>query len=159
MRDPTLALFKSRRSNWVRLRTLIFLRWIAIAGQLAAITVAQRLYNLDLELGLCFLAIGAAITANLIAVFVYPENKRLTESEVAVMLLFDISQLSFLLYLTGGLHNPFALLILVPVTIGHRAEARDNRRARRHRDLLHHGGHAGLRAVADGRGSVHADSR
>ncbi len=117
MRDPTLALFKSRRSNWVRLRTLIVLRWIAIAGQLAAITVAQRLFDLDLELGLCFLAIGAAITANLIAVFVYPENKRLTESEVAVMLLFDISQLSFLLYLTGGLHNPFALLILVPVTI------------------------------------------
>jgi two-component system sensor histidine kinase RegB len=117
MRDPTLALFKSRRSNWVRLRTLVVLRWIAIAGQLAAITVAQRLFNLDLELGLCFLAIGAAITANLIAVFVYPENKRLSESEVAVMLLFDISQLSFLLYLTGGLHNPFALLILVPVTI------------------------------------------
>ena len=117
MRDPTLALFKSRRSNWVRLRTLIVLRWIAIAGQLGAITVAQRLFDLDLELGLCFLAIGAAITANLIAVFVYPENKRLTESEVAVMLLFDISQLSFLLYLTGGLHNPFALLILVPVTI------------------------------------------
>jgi two-component system, sensor histidine kinase RegB len=117
MRDPTLALFKSRRSNWVRLRTLIVLRWIAIAGQLGAITVAQRLFALDLELGLCFLAIGAAITANLIAVFVYPENKRLTESEVAVMLLFDISQLSFLLYLTGGLNNPFALLILVPVTI------------------------------------------
>src|SRR6056297_4105179 len=117
MRDPTLALFKSRRSNWVRLRTLVVLRWIAIAGQLGAITVAQRLFNLDLELGLCFLAIGAAITANLIAVFVYPENKRLSESEVAVMLLFDISQLSFLLHLTGGLHNPFALLILVPVTI------------------------------------------
>jgi two-component system, sensor histidine kinase RegB len=117
MRDPTLALFKSRRSNWVRLRTLVVLRWIAIAGQLAAITVAQRLFDLDLELGLCFLAIGAAITANLIAVFVYPENKRLSESEVAVMLLFDISQLSFLLYLTGGIHNPFALLILVPVTI------------------------------------------
>jgi two-component system, sensor histidine kinase RegB len=106
MRDPTLALFKSRRSNWVRLRTLVVLRWIAIAGQLAAITVAQRLFDLDLELGLCFLAIGAAITANLIAVFVYPENKRLSESEVAVMLLFDISQLSFLLYLTGACTTP-----------------------------------------------------
>jgi two-component system, sensor histidine kinase RegB len=117
MRDPTLALFKSRRSDRVRLRTLVVLRWIAIAGQLFAVTVAQRLFDLDLELGLIFLAIGAAITANLIAVFVYPENKRLSESEVAVMLFFDISQLSFLLYLTGGLHNPFALLILVPVTI------------------------------------------
>lgn len=117
MTDPSVALFNTRRSNWVRLRTLIVLRWIAIGGQLAAITVAQRLFDLDLELGLCFLAIGAAITANLIAIFVYPENKRLTEGEVGVMLMFDIAQLTFLLYLTGGLHNPFALLVLVPVTI------------------------------------------
>ncbi len=106
-----------QRSNWVRLRTLIVLRWVAIGGQLAAITVAQRLFDLDLNLGLCFLAIGASIVANLFAVFVFPENKRLTEVEVALMLLFDISQLAFLLALTGGLNNPFALLILAPVTI------------------------------------------
>lgn len=118
MANPTLGLFDaSHRVNWVRLRTLIVLRWIAIAGQLAAITVAQRLFDLNLELGLAFLAIGASITANLIAIFVYPENKRLSELEVALHLLFDITQLSFLLYLTGGLHNPFALLILVPVTV------------------------------------------
>ncbi len=108
---------KIHRSNWVRLRTLIVLRWVAIGGQLAAITVAQRLFDLDLNLGLCFLAIGASIVANLVAVFVFPENKRLSESEVALMLLFDVSQLAFLLFLTGGLNNPFALLILAPVTI------------------------------------------
>lgn len=105
------------RSNWVRLRTLIVLRWIAIFGQLAAITVAQRLFDLDLELGFCFLAIGASIVANLIAEFVYPENKRLNEGEVAGMLVFDIIQLTFLVGLTGGLNNPFALLILAPVAI------------------------------------------
>ncbi len=105
------------RTNWVRLRTLIVLRWFAIVGQLAAITVAQRLFSLDLNLGLCFLAIGASVVANLVATFVFPENKRLTEAEVALMLLFDIAQLAFLLALTGGLNNPFALLILAPVTI------------------------------------------
>ncbi|NNE88942.1 MAG: ActS/PrrB/RegB family redox-sensitive histidine kinase [Silicimonas sp.] len=105
------------RSNWVRLRTLIVLRWIAIFGQLAAITVAQRLFNLDLNVGLCFLAIGASIIANLIAVFVYPENKRLSEGEVARMLIFDIFQLTFLVFLTGGLNNPFAVLIIAPVAI------------------------------------------
>ena len=105
------------RSNWVRLRTLIVLRWIAIAGQLIAITVATRTFELQFELGLSFIAIGAAIVANLIAVFVYPENKRLSEGEAAAMLFFDICQLCFLLYLTGGLQNPFALLILAPVTI------------------------------------------
>ncbi|MDJ1015946.1 MAG: ActS/PrrB/RegB family redox-sensitive histidine kinase [Paracoccaceae bacterium] len=105
------------RSNLVRLRTLIVLRWFAICGQLAAITVAQRMFDLDLNLGLCFLAIGASIVANLIAVFVFPENKRLSENQVAGMLMFDIAQLVFLLFLTGGLNNPFALLVLAPVTI------------------------------------------
>ncbi|MEO9823625.1 MAG: ActS/PrrB/RegB family redox-sensitive histidine kinase [Paracoccaceae bacterium] len=105
------------RSNWVRLRTLIVLRWFAIFGQLVAITVAQRLFNLDLNVGLCFLAIGASIVANLIAVFIYPENKRLSEGEVAGTLLFDILQLTFLVFLTGGLSNPFAVLIIAPVAI------------------------------------------
>ena len=114
--DPELAPHL-RRSDWVRLRTLIVLRWIAIFGQLAAITIAQRLFALNLDVGLCFLAIGASIVANLVAVFIYPENKRLAEFEVAAMLLFDIVQLAFLLALTGGLNNPFALLILAPVAI------------------------------------------
>ncbi|MEX0282822.1 MAG: sensor histidine kinase RegB, partial [Arenibacterium sp.] len=105
------------RSNWIRLRTLILLRWFAIVGQLVAITVAQRMYNLQLEIGLCYLAIGVSVIGNLIAIFVFPENKRLTEPENFLMVLFDLMQLSFLLYLTGGLHNPFALLMLAPVTI------------------------------------------
>ena len=109
--------FHSPRFNWVRLRTLIVLRWIAIAGQLAAITVGIRMFNLDLNVGLCFLAIGVSIVANLVAVFIYPENKRLSHGEVTAMLLFDIFQLAFLVFLTGGLNNPFAMLILAPVAI------------------------------------------
>lgn len=110
-------LSRDTRSDWVRLRTLILLRWMAIAGQLAAITVADRYYDMQLPLGLCYLAVGASIIANLVSVFVFPENKRLSEAEAMLMLLFDLAQLSFLLYLTGGLTNPFALLILAPVTI------------------------------------------
>ncbi|MEM1129524.1 MAG: ActS/PrrB/RegB family redox-sensitive histidine kinase [Pseudomonadota bacterium] len=118
MDDPTLDPFNPEaRSHWIRLRTLIWLRWIAIFGQLIAITVAQRVFDLQLALGFCYLAIGASVLANVFAIFFYPEDKRLTEGEVVTMLLFDIAQLSFLLYLTGGLHNPFALLILAPVTI------------------------------------------
>ena len=110
-------LSRDTRSDWVRLRTLILLRWMAIVGQLAAITVADRVYGIQLPLGLCYMAVGASIIANLISSFVYPENKRLSEFEAMLTLLFDLSQLSFLLYLTGGLTNPFALLILAPVTI------------------------------------------
>ncbi|MEQ9175684.1 MAG: sensor histidine kinase, partial [Alphaproteobacteria bacterium] len=103
--------------NWIRLRTLVFLRWWAIMGQISALIVAQRLYNLELEVGLCYVAIGAAVITNLIAGFVFPENKRLTESATRLVVLFDMLQLALMLYLTGGLHNPFSILIVGPVTV------------------------------------------
>jgi two-component system sensor histidine kinase RegB len=93
------------------------LRWTAIAGQIIAITVAQQMYNLQLELLLCYLVIGASVVGNLVAIFLFPENKRLSETENLLMVIFDLLQLSFLLFLTGGLHNPFSLLILGPVTV------------------------------------------
>ncbi len=105
------------RANWIRLRTMILLRWVAITGQLVAVTVAPLAYGLQLELGLCYFAIGVSVVGNLIATLVFPENKRLTEAENLAMVLFDLLQLAFLLFLTGGLNNPFALLMLGPVTI------------------------------------------
>jgi len=93
------------------------IRWAAIVGQIIAITVAQRLYNLQLELGLCYLVIGISVIGNLFAMFVLPENKRLTEREHLFTMMFDLLQLAVLLFLTGGLHNPFALLLLAPVTV------------------------------------------
>ncbi|MEM6373679.1 MAG: ActS/PrrB/RegB family redox-sensitive histidine kinase [Pseudomonadota bacterium] len=106
-----------QRSNWIRLRTMILLRWVAIVGQLVALTVAQQTFGLQLEIGLCYLAVGISVIGNLIAIFIFPENKRLAESENLLMVLFDLMQLGFLLALTGGLNNPFALLMLGPVTI------------------------------------------
>ena len=118
MTQPTIRpLGEPTRANWIRLRTMILLRWFAIAGQLSAITVGTLFYGLQLELGLCYLVIGTSVIANLLAGFLFPENKRLSERENLAMILFDLLQLSALLYLTGGLHNPFALLMLGPVTI------------------------------------------
>jgi two-component system sensor histidine kinase RegB len=108
---------EGRRGNWIRLRTMILLRWFAVAGQLSAIIVAQRLYNLQLELGLCYFAVGISVVGNLVAIFIFPENKRLSEGENFLMVMFDLLQLCFLLFLTGGLHNPFSLLVLGPVTV------------------------------------------
>jgi two-component system, sensor histidine kinase RegB len=105
------------RSDWVRLRTLILLRWMAIAGQIAAITVADRYYQIQLPIGPCYMVVGASIIANLVSSYVYPPTKRLSETEAMLTLMFDLSQLSLLVFLTGGLANPFALLILAPVTI------------------------------------------
>ncbi|MEM7088807.1 MAG: ActS/PrrB/RegB family redox-sensitive histidine kinase [Pseudomonadota bacterium] len=105
------------RSSWIRLRTLILLRWVAIFGQFTAITVAQQYYHLQLELVLCYLVIGVSVMGNLTAILLFPQNKRLSEFENFLMVLFDLLQLAILLYLTGGLNNPFALLLLGPVTI------------------------------------------
>jgi two-component system, sensor histidine kinase RegB len=118
MISPAMGLIRSDDGGeTVRLRTLILLRWMAIGGQIVAISVAYRMYGIDLPLGLCFLVVGASVTANLISVFVFPESKRLSDIEAMLVLLFDLAQLAFLLYLTGGLTNPFALLILAPVVI------------------------------------------
>ncbi|MCU9848056.1 ActS/PrrB/RegB family redox-sensitive histidine kinase [Defluviimonas sp. WL0024] len=104
-------------SDWVRLTTLVLLRWTAVFGQAAALLVAWKYYSIDLDLGLCFAVVGSAVVVNLAAISIYPRNKRLTETEAALTLLFDTSQLALLLFLTGGLNNPFALLILAPATI------------------------------------------
>ncbi|MFQ6546469.1 sensor histidine kinase RegB [Aestuariibius sp. 2305UL40-4] len=104
-------------ARWIRLHTLIILRWFAIGGQMAAILVAWGLYDLDIHIGLCLAAVGLGAVANLAVMVVYPDNKRLSGREAVSLLLFDIVQLAILLFLTGGLHNPFAVLMLAPVTI------------------------------------------
>ncbi|MDQ7079846.1 MAG: ActS/PrrB/RegB family redox-sensitive histidine kinase [Paracoccaceae bacterium] len=105
------------RSEWVRLRTLINLRWLAIIGQTGAVLVATTWLDLSINVGMSIMAIGASVVFNIASTIIYPKNKRLSEQETMLALLFDMSQLVFLLYLTGGLNNPFALLILAPVTI------------------------------------------
>ena len=111
------AFYNNAPSEWVRLRTLINLRWLAIAGQSVAIAVAHYVLSLNLYLGLSVAVIGASIIFNLSATFILPKNKRLSQKQTTFTLLFDLSQLVLLLYLNGGLHNPFAVLILAPVTI------------------------------------------
>ncbi|MEH7829306.1 sensor histidine kinase RegB [Gemmobacter denitrificans] len=105
------------RTDFLRLRTLTLIRWTAIAGQVAALLVADPIYGIDLPLGMCLLVVGASAIANLVFTFLYPQNTRLTDQQVFLVLLFDLAQLAALLWLTGGLSNPFALLILAPVTI------------------------------------------
>lgn len=118
MIDETPGLFRMRvRGNWIRLRTLVLLRWWAIFGQVTALIVADRVYRLDLEMGLCFLVVGVSVISNLVAAFIFAENKRLSEQDTFLVVLFDMLQLGTLLYLTGGLNNPFSILIVGPVTV------------------------------------------
>lgn len=98
----------------IRLRTLILLRWVAIAGQLAAVGAALMIgatFQLPVVLGV----IGLAVTLNL--VLSLRPGRRISAREAAWQLGFDLAQIAVLLALTGGLENPFALLLLAPVTI------------------------------------------
>lgn len=106
-----------RSTAQVRLRTLVLIRWIAIAGQLAAVLIVEFGFGWALPLDAALAAIGASILLNLAMTLRRPLRGRLREREAAAYLAFDTLQLAALLYLTGGLGNPFALLFLGPVTV------------------------------------------
>lgn len=108
---------EDRRGNWVRLRTLIVVRWIAIGGQLTALLIAKVHLNIDIEMGPCIALLALSTLVNLTLTLVFPARMRLTAWQVAKMLVFDMTQLMALVALTGGLDNPFAFLVLAPVTI------------------------------------------
>src|SRR5580692_1984101 len=102
----------------VRLRALVLIRWAAVAGQL--LTAAVVHWGLGFTLPV--LAVGGAIALsallNLTVSLGRPASARIDDREATVFLAFDILQLAVLLYLTGGLVNPFVLLLLAPVAIG-----------------------------------------
>lgn len=104
-------------SQWVRLHTLITLRWIAITGQILAVAVAMTRFGIRLDVWLCAAAIGVSAVSNILATLRFPVTQRLSETQSMLILCFDTCQLGFLLAVTGGLNNPFALLILAPATI------------------------------------------
>lgn len=104
-------------SRRLRVGTLIFLRWIAIVGQSIACIFVYFVLDFDFPVGLCFVFIVASATLNLGLRFGTSGTFRLSDLEAVVLLSYDLVQLSFLLYLTGGVTNPFVMLLLAPVTI------------------------------------------
>ncbi len=104
----------------VRLRTLTTIRWVGVAGQALAILVVHYGLEFRLPLAECLIVIGASAAVNLavtVAMLERPRAVRLSEPAAAWFLAYDIVQLSVLLYLTGGLQNPFAVLLLAPVSV------------------------------------------
>ncbi|MFN4224948.1 MAG: ActS/PrrB/RegB family redox-sensitive histidine kinase [Hyphomonas sp.] len=100
-----------------RLRTFITLRWLAVAGQTAAVLLVYFGLGFQLPLALCLSIIAASAWLNVFLSFAFP-SQRLTRSwEAALQLGFDTVQLALLIGVTGGLSNPFLLLLLAPVTV------------------------------------------
>jgi two-component system sensor histidine kinase RegB len=101
-----------------RLRTLVSLRWMAIGGQAGAVLFVHFVLGFHLPLAACFAAIGASAWLNVALMAVFPSQHLCSAAETAGQLAFDIVQLSVIIGLTGGLQNPFLLMILAPVTVG-----------------------------------------
>ena len=117
MTDST-ALDLGRRSRRLRVDTLIRLRWLALCGQTIAVLLVRFGLDFPIPLGLCLLVIAVSAWLNIFLRLRFGRSDRLDEAPAAAMLAFDIIQLSLLLFLTGGLANPFSMLFLAPIMIG-----------------------------------------
>jgi two-component system sensor histidine kinase RegB len=112
LRTPDL-----QQSQRLRLNTLIRLRWLAIVGQSVTVIIVAYWLDFPLPVSLCFALIACSAWLNLLLTFRYPAAHRLTPLAAFITLTFDALQLAGLLYMTGGLTNPFSLLMTVPVII------------------------------------------
>ncbi len=101
----------------MRLRTLSNLRWLAIAGQSVALFLVYFALGYPLPILYCGIAIAVSAALNILLALRYPPTHRLTNREATFYLAFDVLQLAALLYLTGGIANPFALMFVAPVVI------------------------------------------
>jgi two-component system sensor histidine kinase RegB len=101
----------------VRLRTLVTMRWVAVAGQAIAVAVVHAGLGYELPMLPTTLLIAASVVVNLHASLPRAGNVWLGDRAAALYLAYDLVQLALLLGVTGGLANPFSLLILAPVTV------------------------------------------
>lgn len=105
------------RPRHIRAATLIAIRWVAIAGQLATVLFVHFVLEYETPLLICLAAIALLAGVNLFLRARYADGRQMRRREALYSLAFDEVQLAFLLGMTGGLFNPFAVLLLAPVTV------------------------------------------
>ena len=101
----------------LRLRTLNLIRWVAIFGQLFAVLIAFFYFEISFNIFISLALIFASVLLNITVTIKYPLTKILNFNETFFYLVYDLMQLILLLYFTGGLTNPFSVLILAPLVI------------------------------------------
>ncbi|MCF6320175.1 MAG: ActS/PrrB/RegB family redox-sensitive histidine kinase [Rhizobiaceae bacterium] len=101
----------------LRLETLIRIRWLAIFGQFSAVMFVAYGLKFQFYITLCLAVIALSVWLNIFLSLRYRANFRVSQIAALSLLAFDILQLTALLYLTGGLRNPFSLLLIVPVVV------------------------------------------
>jgi two-component system sensor histidine kinase RegB len=113
----TSLIARNEPSGPINLRTLILIRWIAIAGQASTILIVHYGLGFGLPLVPALGVVASSALLNLVLIVLRQWAARLGARDAALYLGYDVLQLAVLLYLTGGLQNPFSILILAPVTV------------------------------------------
>ena len=101
--------------NTILLGNLIKIRWIAIFGQFLAVFIVFYIIKIEILLFEILTIILLSVAVNFYSYFEERKNKSISNVKAFSFLLFDTLQLGFLLFLTGGIVNPFSILILAPV--------------------------------------------
>jgi two-component system sensor histidine kinase RegB len=108
-----MKFFETSKYFSLKKSTYITLRWIGFFGQLLAIYTVHRLLEFEFNFLLANLAILVGILSNLFLIYIYKKTQ-LSERSAFIFLIIDILQLTFLLYLTGGVANPFVIFLIIP---------------------------------------------
>ena len=109
-------LFRLEENLHLDKKTLVILRWIAIFGQLIAINLVYYYLDLNFPIFICHAIIFLGLITNIYLQFKIKTNQ-LKDIYSSLFLIYDLMQLSALLYLTGGISNPFSLLLIVPAIV------------------------------------------
>jgi len=110
------TLFRLEENLHLDKKTLVNSRWIAIIGQLIAINFVYFFLELNLPIIETHIIILIGLLTNIILQFKIRTNQ-LKDLYSSLFLVYDLLQLSILLYLTGGIFNPFSLLIIIPTIV------------------------------------------
>ena len=109
-----MKFFETSKYFSLKKSTYINLRWIAIIGQLVTVNLIYFIFNLEFNLILENSIIMIGILSNFYLIYIN-KNTQLLDKEAFLFLLIDLLLLSCLIYLTGGIANPFAIFLIIPV--------------------------------------------
>ena len=109
-------IFTSKDDIYLDKKTLVILRWIAIIGQYISISFVYLILKFELPFFNCSIIVLLGAITNFYLQFLVKENQ-LSDTKSSLFLLYDLIQLSLLLFLTGGVTNPFALLLIIPAIV------------------------------------------
>ena len=108
-----MKFFETSKFYSLKKSIYINLRWIGIIGQLFSVNLVYFYFNFRFDFLICNLVIFFGILSNLFLIFIYKKTQ-LSDRSALFFLVIDIIQLGILIYLTGGISNPFSIFLLIP---------------------------------------------